>query len=255
MALISRKGGSGKTTLAVALAVAHEQAGGVAVVVDLDPQGSARTWSELRRHKSPLVASARPQTLVRVLQAARSAGATLALVDTGPREGGGTREAARQADFVLIPSRPAAYDLATVPDTLAAIGSAGSGDGPGGGPGYQIGSEWRPSPRQRSRPAVRRRCCSASHWSIQAGDISHLQGADPVEHVGEPSGLQARAFPVAGVVEEEGGRQLTGSLTRPRSGAPGEARLRAGRPVLSGLEAEPDQLLLDELDRQRFEAG
>ena len=53
MALISRKGGSGKTTLAVALAVAHEQAGGVAVVVDLDPQGSARTWSELRRHKSP----------------------------------------------------------------------------------------------------------------------------------------------------------------------------------------------------------
>ena len=100
---------------------AHEQAGGVAVVVDLDPQGSARTWSELRRHKSPLVASARPQTLVRVLQAARSAGATLALVDTGPREGGGTREAARQADFVLIPSRPAAYDLATVPDTLAAI--------------------------------------------------------------------------------------------------------------------------------------
>ena len=121
VALISRKGGSGKTTLAVALAVAHEQAGGVAVVVDLDPQGSARTWSELRRHKSPLVASARPQTLVRVLQAARSAGATLALVDTGPREGGGTREAARQADFVLIPSRPAAYDLATVPDTLAAI--------------------------------------------------------------------------------------------------------------------------------------
>ena len=74
-----------------------------------------------RRHKSPRVASARPQTLVRVLQAARSAGATLALVDTGPREGGGTREAASQADFVLIPSRPAAYDLATVPDTLAAI--------------------------------------------------------------------------------------------------------------------------------------
>ena len=121
MALISRKGGSGKTTLAVALAVAHEQAGGVAVVVDLDPQGSARTWSELRRHEPPLVVSARPQTLGRVLQAARSAGTTLALVDTGPREGGGTREAARQADFVLIPSRPAAYDLATVPDTLGAI--------------------------------------------------------------------------------------------------------------------------------------
>lgn len=121
VALISRKGGSGKTTLAVALAVAHEQAGGVAVVVDLDPQGSARTWSELRHQEPPIVASARPQTLDRVLRVARSAGTTLAIVDTGPREGGGTREAARQSDFVLIPSRPAAYDLATVPDTLAAI--------------------------------------------------------------------------------------------------------------------------------------
>ena len=48
------------------------------------------------------------------------------------------------------------------------------------------------------------------------------------------------------MVEEEGGRQLTGSLPGSRSGAPGEARLRPGRPVLPGLEAEPDQLLLDE---------
>ena len=77
----------------------------------------------------------------------------------------------------------------------------------------------------------------------------------PSTVVGEPPGFQARELPVAGVVEEERGRQLAGSFTRPRSGAPGEAGLRGGRPVLPGLEAELDQLLLDELDRQRFEAG
>ena len=41
IALVSQKGGAGKTTIAVGLAVAHELAGGGAAVVDLDPQGSA----------------------------------------------------------------------------------------------------------------------------------------------------------------------------------------------------------------------
>ena len=34
MALVSQKGGSGKTTLALALAMAHERAGGQAAVID-----------------------------------------------------------------------------------------------------------------------------------------------------------------------------------------------------------------------------
>ena len=48
IAMISQKGGSGKTTLALALAVAHEEAGGAAVVADLDPQGSAGAPSAVR---------------------------------------------------------------------------------------------------------------------------------------------------------------------------------------------------------------
>ena len=48
VSLVSQKGGAGKTTIAVGLAVAHELAGGCAVVVDLDPQGSASVWSDLR---------------------------------------------------------------------------------------------------------------------------------------------------------------------------------------------------------------
>lgn len=53
VAVISQKGGAGKTTCAVCLAVAHELAGGRAVVVDLDPQGSACTWSDLREADRP----------------------------------------------------------------------------------------------------------------------------------------------------------------------------------------------------------
>ena len=61
LALISQKGGSGKTTLALALAAAHERAGGQAAVIDLDPQGSAAavgTTSQRRPHGGGLGAPA-----------------------------------------------------------------------------------------------------------------------------------------------------------------------------------------------------
>ena len=58
VAVISQKGGSGKSTIAVGLAVAHELAGGVSVVVDLDPQGSASVWSDLREADTPVVVAA-----------------------------------------------------------------------------------------------------------------------------------------------------------------------------------------------------
>ena len=58
VSLVSQKGGAGKTTLAVSLAVAHELAGGSAVVVDLDPQGSAGLWSDLRKTDQPVVVAA-----------------------------------------------------------------------------------------------------------------------------------------------------------------------------------------------------
>ena len=42
VAVISQKGGSGKSTIAVGLAVAHELAGGVSVVVRHAQEGQAR---------------------------------------------------------------------------------------------------------------------------------------------------------------------------------------------------------------------
>ncbi|PZU79328.1 MAG: chromosome partitioning protein ParA, partial [Sphingomonas sp.] len=44
IAVISQKGGAGKTTLAIHLAAAAHEAGRVALIVDTDPQATASQW-------------------------------------------------------------------------------------------------------------------------------------------------------------------------------------------------------------------
>ena len=85
LALISQKGGSGKTTLALALAAAHELAGGQAAVIDLDPQGSATVWGRLREGVPPVVIAAHPPRLARVVEAAVDAGASLVVTHGAAR--------------------------------------------------------------------------------------------------------------------------------------------------------------------------
>ena len=44
IAIISRKGGARKNTVAVHLATAAASAGHAAAIIDLDPQGTAASW-------------------------------------------------------------------------------------------------------------------------------------------------------------------------------------------------------------------
>ena len=57
IAILSQKGGSGKTTLALHLGVAAEKAGQLAAVIDLDPQASAAGWKDSRPQETPVVVS------------------------------------------------------------------------------------------------------------------------------------------------------------------------------------------------------
>lgn len=124
VAVISQKGGTGKTTLAIHLAAAASAAGFVALVVDTDPQATACTWHTWRGDVDPDVIDCAAHTLLpKKLQQAADLGADLAVIDTPPHADIMAREACRAADLLLIPCRPRAFDLDAVRTTaeLAAV--------------------------------------------------------------------------------------------------------------------------------------
>ncbi|HEY5139787.1 MAG TPA: ParA family partition ATPase [Methylococcales bacterium] len=118
IAILSQKGGAGKTTLALHLAVAAEQNRKATAVIDLDPQASASDWSDSRKAEVPAVVSAQASRLEKVLDTAQQAGAKLAILDTAPHSESTALAAARAADFILIPCRPAILDLRAISHTI-----------------------------------------------------------------------------------------------------------------------------------------
>jgi chromosome partitioning protein len=132
--VVSQKGGTGKTTLAIHLAVAAERAGLPAVVIDLDPQASAAAWRDLREAEGPAVESVQPARLVATLKAAASAGAEFAIIDTPARSENAALEAVRASDLALIPCRPGFFDTAAMSFTSNLLKLAGK-------PGFVVFSQ------------------------------------------------------------------------------------------------------------------
>ena len=77
IAIIAQKGGTGKTTLVLSMAVAAQRAGRTAAIIDLDPQASASNWGDRRKANRPAIVSAQPARLSKILEAAEERGADL----------------------------------------------------------------------------------------------------------------------------------------------------------------------------------
>ena len=82
--LLSLKGGVGKTTLAVHLAVLSQQAGQRTLLIDLDPQRSAAAWWRTRKAETRSLVETQPADLRGVLDAARADSVDRVVVDTRP---------------------------------------------------------------------------------------------------------------------------------------------------------------------------
>jgi chromosome partitioning protein len=125
VAIVSQKGGTGKSTLAVNLATASERAGKPTVVLDIDPHANAMTWRDLREAEGPAVESVPYSRLAAVLKAAAGHGVELAFIDTPAGSENAGLEAVRAADYAIIPSRPNLFDTAAMSFTANLLKLAG----------------------------------------------------------------------------------------------------------------------------------
>jgi chromosome partitioning protein len=115
LTIASQKGGAGKTTLSVHLAVEAEHCGaGPVAVVDTDPQGSLADWWNQRPTEVPLFAAVDVIRLSEHMATLRQQGIRLVIIDTPPALLQTIRSTIAVADVILIPARPSPHDLRAV---------------------------------------------------------------------------------------------------------------------------------------------
>ena len=116
IAVLNQKGGSGKTTIATHLARALQLDGADVLLVDSDPQGSARDWAAVREDQPLTVVGIDRPTIDRDLK--NVARKDFVVIDGAPQAADLAVSAIKAAHFVLIPVQPSPYDIWATADLV-----------------------------------------------------------------------------------------------------------------------------------------
>ncbi len=112
VAILNPKGGCGKTTISTNLARALGATGDRVLIVDSDPQGTARDWRQMQPENDmlPIVVGMDRAAMLRDLEDLRTNFQWI-VIDGAARLVELTAGAVRIADIVLIPVQPSAFDI------------------------------------------------------------------------------------------------------------------------------------------------
>lgn len=237
ISVLSRKGGSGKTTVSVSLAVAAQQAGLRTVLADVDPIRSAAVVLARREDAASLLLETSAAKLRAVQAACRRGGCDLLVVDTPPAPESDVLKAIEIADLCVAVARPSALDIAAVAETAHLIARRGR-------PGLIVLNQC-PPPRNGVEAALTRAAVEQLEFTGLSvakaklrSRVAHQHAAGQSRGVTEWSPASEAAADVLRLLAEVSERLLPGERPRPQTAPLAVGGVSVGAP--------PDSPALDE---------
>jgi chromosome partitioning protein len=123
IAVQNQKGGVGKTTLAVHISYVLSLKSKV-LLLDSDPQGSARDWAAARNEQPPFTVIALDRPTIHRDLPVMATDYDYVVIDGPPRVSELARSGIIAADLIVIPVQPSPYDVWAAQEVLALIQEA-----------------------------------------------------------------------------------------------------------------------------------
>jgi chromosome partitioning protein len=120
----NQKGGAGKTTLSVHISHALALQGSRVLLVDTDPQGSARDWAAAREDPPPFTVVGLDRATIHRDLPQLAQDYDRVVIDGPPRVSDIARSGIIAADVVMIPVQPSPYDVWAAQEVIDLIREA-----------------------------------------------------------------------------------------------------------------------------------